>query len=196
MGFIWSTRPPQRVFRTRKEILDATRPFAKWNHPRQDHRGILHLSTVPRVHRRFTGSYAAIPGTKLRHHHGQCSHSQGPPHYRSHPFEVSPYTLFYSGIILTWCPRGMRVLFLPPYSPDFNPIELAFSSIKSFVRRHQVLSYKVGVQGPTFTFNAIQAWYSQIFTALGHLWVFPMVGCYFTCYIMYSTLFYCSNSTG
>ncbi|KAG5221186.1 DDE family endonuclease [Salix suchowensis] len=37
--------------------------------------------------------------------------------------------------------RGMRVLFLPPYSPDFNPIELAFSSIKSFVRRHQVLSY-------------------------------------------------------
>ncbi|QRW14035.1 DDE superfamily endonuclease [Ceratobasidium sp. AG-Ba] len=31
--------------------------------------------------------------------------------------------------------RGMRYLFLPPYSPDFNPIELAFSAIKLRVRR-------------------------------------------------------------
>lgn len=29
----------------------------------------------------------------------------------------------------------MRYLFLPPYSPDYNPIELAFSAIKAFVRR-------------------------------------------------------------
>ena len=28
---------------------------------------------------------------------------------------------------------GGRVLFLPPYSPDFNPIELAFSVIKSWL---------------------------------------------------------------
>ena len=28
----------------------------------------------------------------------------------------------------------MRYMFLPPYSPDYNPIELAFSSIKAFVR--------------------------------------------------------------
>ena len=26
-------------------------------------------------------------------------------------------------------------MFLPPYSPDFNPIELAFSAIKARVRR-------------------------------------------------------------
>lgn len=30
----------------------------------------------------------------------------------------------------------MRCEFLPPYSPDYNPIELAFSSIKSFIRRN------------------------------------------------------------
>jgi len=30
---------------------------------------------------------------------------------------------------------GMRVEFLPPYSPDYNPIELAFSAIKSHIRR-------------------------------------------------------------
>jgi transposase len=33
----------------------------------------------------------------------------------------------------------MRVMFLPPYSPDYNPIELAFSSIKAYVRRAGVL---------------------------------------------------------
>ena len=29
----------------------------------------------------------------------------------------------------------MRYEFLPPYSPDFNPIELTFSAIKSRIRR-------------------------------------------------------------
>ncbi len=29
---------------------------------------------------------------------------------------------------------GCQVLFLPPYSPDFNPIELAFSKLKTFLR--------------------------------------------------------------
>ena len=29
----------------------------------------------------------------------------------------------------------MQYVFLPPYSPDYNPIELAFSSIKSYIRR-------------------------------------------------------------
>lgn len=32
---------------------------------------------------------------------------------------------------------GCRVLFLPTYSPDFNPIELAFSKVKQVVRRAQ-----------------------------------------------------------
>lgn len=30
----------------------------------------------------------------------------------------------------------MRYEFLPPYSPDYNPIEPAFSKIKAYVRRH------------------------------------------------------------
>lgn len=30
---------------------------------------------------------------------------------------------------------GCRVLFLPSYSPDFNPIELAFAAIKAHLRR-------------------------------------------------------------
>jgi transposase len=30
--------------------------------------------------------------------------------------------------------RGCTVLYLPPYSPDFNPIELAFAKLKAFLR--------------------------------------------------------------
>lgn len=32
---------------------------------------------------------------------------------------------------------GCQVCFLPPYSPDFAPIELAFSKLKTFLRRSQ-----------------------------------------------------------
>ncbi len=31
--------------------------------------------------------------------------------------------------------RGARLLFLPPYSPDYNPIELAFSKFKAHMKR-------------------------------------------------------------
>ena len=30
---------------------------------------------------------------------------------------------------------GARLLYLPPYSPDFNPIELAWSKLKGHLRR-------------------------------------------------------------
>lgn len=33
--------------------------------------------------------------------------------------------------------RGCRLLFLPAYSPDFSPIEEAFSKVKTFVRRQE-----------------------------------------------------------
>jgi hypothetical protein len=33
----------------------------------------------------------------------------------------------------------VRIEFLPPYSPDLNPIEEAFSKVKAFIRRHRAL---------------------------------------------------------
>lgn len=30
---------------------------------------------------------------------------------------------------------GAELRFLPPYSPDFNPIEMAFSKLKSFLKK-------------------------------------------------------------
>ena len=35
----------------------------------------------------------------------------------------------------------MRLEYLPPYSPDLNPIEEAFSKIKHFIRRNQDYYY-------------------------------------------------------
>lgn len=32
--------------------------------------------------------------------------------------------------------HGCRVLYLPPYSPDYNPIELTFSVLKAWIRRY------------------------------------------------------------
>jgi hypothetical protein len=33
----------------------------------------------------------------------------------------------------------MRIIFLPPYSPDFNPIEKAFSLMKNWFKKHYEL---------------------------------------------------------
>ena len=33
--------------------------------------------------------------------------------------------------------RDCELLFLPPYSPDLNPIEEAFSKVKGFLRRDE-----------------------------------------------------------
>ena len=36
---------------------------------------------------------------------------------------------------------GIQIEYLPPYSPDLNPIEEAFSKIKHFIRRNQDYYY-------------------------------------------------------
>ena len=37
---------------------------------------------------------------------------------------------------------GARLRFLPPYSPDFNPIELAFAKLKAFLRAARPRSFE------------------------------------------------------
>jgi transposase len=36
---------------------------------------------------------------------------------------------------------GAHLRFLPPYSPDFNPIELAFATLKAFLRAARPRSF-------------------------------------------------------
>lgn len=42
-----------------------------------------------------------------------------------------------AGIVAAVEARDARVLYLPPYSPDFNPIEQVFSKIKNEIRRRE-----------------------------------------------------------
>ena len=35
------------------------------------------------------------------------------------------------------CCAGARLVYLPPYSPDFNPIEEAFSAMKAWLRQNE-----------------------------------------------------------
>ena len=37
---------------------------------------------------------------------------------------------------ITYIILGVRIEYLPPYSPDLNPIEEAFSKIKAYIRRN------------------------------------------------------------
>lgn len=37
--------------------------------------------------------------------------------------------------------RGAWLLFLPPYSPDLNPIEMAFSKLKELLRKYAGRTY-------------------------------------------------------
>jgi transposase len=37
---------------------------------------------------------------------------------------------------------GAHIRFLPPYSPDFNPIELAFAKLKAFLRAARPRSFE------------------------------------------------------
>jgi len=36
--------------------------------------------------------------------------------------------------------HGVRLEFLPPYSPDFNPIEEAFAELKAWMRKNYILA--------------------------------------------------------
>ena len=39
--------------------------------------------------------------------------------------------------LLCGYPSGAKLIHLPPYSPDFHPIEQSFHSLKAWLRRHE-----------------------------------------------------------
>ena len=40
-----------------------------------------------------------------------------------------------------FCKAGILLFYLPPYSPDLNPIELAFSYVKQYLKEHEDIMY-------------------------------------------------------
>jgi hypothetical protein len=48
------------------------------------------------------------------------------------------FVLFYFVVvILSNLLTGAKLIYLPPYSPDYNPIEQTFSAVKAWLRRHE-----------------------------------------------------------
>jgi transposase len=53
--------------------------------------------------------------------------------------------------------RGAELVYLPPYSPDFNPIEEAFSKIKSLVRKAEARTREALVEAIGRAISAVSA---------------------------------------
>jgi transposase len=53
--------------------------------------------------------------------------------------------------------RGCRLLYLPSYSPDFNPLEEAFSKIKGSLRKAQARSREALVEALGRAISAVTA---------------------------------------
>ena len=51
--------------------------------------------------------------------------------------------------------RGCELLYLPSYSPDFNPIEEAFSKIKNLIRKAQARSHEALLEAIGVAISAI-----------------------------------------
>ena len=61
---------------------------------------------------------------------------------------------------------GCRLVFLPAYSPDFNPIEHAFSKLKQFLRKakartHEALQSAIGAGLDTITAKDARGWFKH-----------------------------------
>lgn len=51
--------------------------------------------------------------------------------------------------------RGCQLLFLPSYSPDFNPIEEAFSKVKGLLRKAKARSFEALVEASGKALSAV-----------------------------------------
>lgn len=63
--------------------------------------------------------------------------------------------------------RGHRLVFIPPYSPEFNPIEMSFSAFKASLRRNYPIADKCTFQAMDYcikeaiTAEKCKAWFSH-----------------------------------
>ncbi len=67
-----------------------------------------------------------------------------------------------------WVPARLMLLYLPPYSPDFNPIEEAFSKVKGLLRKiggrtREVLMEAIGTTLGTVTAADVQGFFAHCY---------------------------------
>jgi hypothetical protein len=51
--------------------------------------------------------------------------------------------------------RGCELIYLPPYSPDFNPIEEAFAKLKALVRKAEARSREMLIEAMGWALEAL-----------------------------------------
>ena len=59
--------------------------------------------------------------------------------------------------------RGCELLYLPPYSPEFNPIEEAFAKIKGLLRKAEARTREALVEAMGTAVSAVSAHDAQGF---------------------------------
>jgi transposase len=55
------------------------------------------------------------------------------------------------------CQRPLSLLYLPPYSPDLNPIEQAFSKVKGLMRRAEAHTRQALIEAIGRALEAVRA---------------------------------------
>ena len=62
--------------------------------------------------------------------------------------------------------RGVLLVYLPPYSPDYNPIEKSFHLVKNWMRRHDQLAPRQATgyedQFVAFVRHALDGWQGRV----------------------------------
>ena len=118
---------------TLSQILSPPSNLSWRNTHRENHWRVIWLRFICEVYWWPPLSYEFIPRPKLRHRHGQLMN----PQVRCGPWDhwgtVRLFPLLIIDISFD-CTRGMWCEFLPPYSPDYNPIELALSKFKACIK--------------------------------------------------------------
>ena len=57
---------------------------------------------------------------------------------------------------------GVLLVFLPPYSPFWNPVEMVFSYVKGFLRRHGTKFHLLFAESDQNDWELLQVAYDQI----------------------------------
>lgn len=69
--------------------------------------------------------------------------------------ECGQYTYSLNIYCVNFC-LGAKLIYLPPYSSDFNPIEQAFHSIKSWLRRREAQAINANIR-PWLIHQAVES---------------------------------------
>ena len=60
---------------------------------------------------------------------------------------------------------GILLLFLPPYSPDLNPIELTFGYVKGYLKEHEDIMHIIPLN------HIVQVAFSSVTGSLCNAWI-------------------------